>query len=162
MPVYILTLRINGEAQAFFDTQRTAYFPKERNFLNAHLTLFHHLEQYDNVAALIEGLKFEPFNLEISSMLFLGRGVAYKIESEQLLVLRSQIASQFWSGLTPQDRQKFQPHITIQNKVDSTTAKALFDELKQNFSPFRCTAIGLDIWEYLNGPWKHKRYFPFD
>jgi len=39
----ILTLKLDEESQAFFDKQRALYFPPERNFLKAHLTLFHQL-----------------------------------------------------------------------------------------------------------------------
>ncbi|WP_208644854.1 2'-5' RNA ligase family protein [Mucilaginibacter kameinonensis] len=39
----ILTLRLDEESQAFFDEMRKRHFPQERNFLKAHLTLFHQL-----------------------------------------------------------------------------------------------------------------------
>ena len=41
--VLILTLIIDGEAQNFFNILRQRYFPAERNYLDAHLTLFHNL-----------------------------------------------------------------------------------------------------------------------
>ncbi len=39
----ILTLQLDERSFAFFDEQRRRYFPKERNFIPAHLTLFHAL-----------------------------------------------------------------------------------------------------------------------
>ncbi|MCF0072698.1 2'-5' RNA ligase family protein [Dyadobacter sp. CY261] len=39
----VATLLIAPAAQAYFDDLRRQYFPKERNFLNAHLTLFNAL-----------------------------------------------------------------------------------------------------------------------
>ena len=39
----IVTALFGAEDQAWFDRQRKAFFPPERNYLAAHLTLFHHL-----------------------------------------------------------------------------------------------------------------------
>ena len=39
----IVTALFAPEDQAWFDRQRQAYFPPERNHLAAHLTMFHHL-----------------------------------------------------------------------------------------------------------------------
>jgi hypothetical protein len=40
---YILTAEMNGESFAWLDGLRREHFPPERNFLSAHLTLFHRL-----------------------------------------------------------------------------------------------------------------------
>ena len=39
----IVTALFGAADQAFFDAERRAYFPPERNQLAAHLTMFHHL-----------------------------------------------------------------------------------------------------------------------
>ena len=39
----ILTLQLDERSFAFFGAQRRRYFPLERNFIPAHLTLFHAL-----------------------------------------------------------------------------------------------------------------------
>ena len=39
----IVTALLGAADQAFFDAQRRAFFPPERNQLAAHLTMFHHL-----------------------------------------------------------------------------------------------------------------------
>ena len=39
----IVSALFGREDQAFFDAQRAAFFPPERNVLLAHLTMFHHL-----------------------------------------------------------------------------------------------------------------------
>ncbi|WP_316833021.1 2'-5' RNA ligase family protein [Pedobacter aquatilis] len=157
----ILTLRLDQEHQAFFDGQREAYFPPERNFLAAHLTLFHHLKDEPRKVEAIEALQQKTFMLEVTGMKFLGAGVAYALESEVLLDLRKTLANQFWDELKPQDRQGFRPHITVQNKVSSVEARKLYETLKAGFESFQVEALGLDLWHYHEGPWEHYRYFPF-
>ncbi len=71
------------------------------------------------------------------------------------------LQQQWQPWLIPQDRHKLWPHITIQNKVAPATAKALQQELAQNFTPFTAWGTGLSLWEYLGGPWKHLLDFPF-
>ncbi|WP_231426155.1 2'-5' RNA ligase family protein [Pedobacter sp. Leaf250] len=161
MQVYILTLRIDQEAQAFFDQQRKTYFPIERNLLNAHLTLFHHLINYKDLEKVLSSLKVEPFWLIVSALKQLGRGVAYKIDSEELNDIRLKLAKCFWDNLTAQDKQGYRPHITIQNKVEPEVSKILYATLQSDFTPFAIQGLGLDLWEYLGGPWKHVSYFPF-
>ncbi|MCX2475929.1 2'-5' RNA ligase family protein [Pedobacter sp. MC2016-05] len=160
MPVYTLTLRVDQKSQDFFDQQRKAYFPKERNLLDAHLTLFHHLVDYDDIVNFLKSLVVKQFDLEVNSLRFLGNGVAYKIESEELNTLRLKIAQHFWDNLTAQDRQGYRPHITVQNKIKAEVAKELYHTLSEKFVPFTCYGLGLDLWEYLGGPWKHVDYFP--
>ena len=44
VPAPIIVTALFGRAdQGWFDAQRAAYFPPERNVLAAHCTLFHHL-----------------------------------------------------------------------------------------------------------------------
>lgn len=39
----VATLSIDSTAEEYFDNLRKQHFPKERNYLNAHLTLFNAL-----------------------------------------------------------------------------------------------------------------------
>ena len=71
------------------------------------------------------------------------------------------MSEHFYNKLIPQDRQRFKPHITVQNKVSSETSKALTAELSADFQPFLVTAVGLDLWEYIGGPWRHSYAYSF-
>lgn len=81
---YILTLRLDDQSQAFFDALRKKHFPAERNYLKAHLTLFHKLPDTAYTLALLREVAQEPFDLQVTSLRHLGAGVAYQIESRTL------------------------------------------------------------------------------
>jgi len=78
-----------------------------------------------------------------------------------LLHLQAYLKTHWLEWLTPQDRQGFRPHITIQNKVDVETAHTLFTELTTSFKPFYVQGIGLSLWEYQGGPWHKLKDFSF-
>ena len=90
-----------------------------------------------------------------------GRGVAYILESEALSAFRAGLARTFDAHLTAQDRQGWRPHVTVQNKVDPKTARALHADLQQAFVPFRFTAPATRLWRYLGGPWAERARFAF-
>lgn len=157
----ILTVRLDEQSQAHFDKLREAHFPPERNFLKAHLTLFHKLPDSPETAELIADLKHPRFNMQVSKLIHLGAGVAYKLEAPELSSLRNGIKVKFEAALSAQDRKGFRAHITIQNKTSPEQASALMAELSKDFTPFEVKATGLDLWNYLGGPWLHKQFFPF-
>lgn len=159
----ILTLAMNQETEDFFDTLRRQHFPPELNFLKAHLTLFHHLPQKHE---LLPGLKtaceaYRPMNLAVTGVVHIGRGVAYKIESEALQQLHKQLQQQWKQWLIPQDLQKLWPHVTIQNKATPDGSRALQQKLQSAFVPFAAEATGLRLWKYLGGPWEPEETFLF-
>jgi hypothetical protein len=160
-PPLILTLRLDDVSQRFFDELRTRHFPVERNFLKAHLTLFHKLPDTSQIIELLHTLSVRAFELEVSGLINLGAGVAYRLESSDLQELRHSLRNELLNVLSPQDKQAFRPHITIQNKTNPGAAKGLLEELTSDFQPFTVHAVGLDLWQYLGGPWAHKAYFPF-
>lgn len=165
LPPLIVTLKFDDESFEFFDRLRRIHFPPERNFLSAHITLFHHLpgEELKRIEAELTEIcaNFQNFQLIFTDWRFLGRGVAINIESPQLLSLH-RIMSKNWNGwLTPQDRQKFQPHITVQNKVAPDKAKDLYKNLSADWQPREGVANGLKLWHYLGGEWKLERDFLF-
>jgi hypothetical protein len=145
--ICILTLKIEETAQRYFDALRKQYFPPERNFLSAHITLFHQLP-------LVELPQIKSLNLLAASVVSIGNGVAIKIECDELIDLHKQMQQRWAAHLIPQDRQKLWPHITIQNKVSPETAKQTLAELELSFTPFYFEASGLQLWEYLGGPWR--------
>ncbi|RYD70062.1 MAG: 2'-5' RNA ligase family protein, partial [Sphingobacteriales bacterium] len=101
---FILTLRIDSEAQQYFDVLRLQHFPAERNFLKAHLTLFHKLPATEETRAIIASVRCSPFTLEIADLKNLGRGVAFKVYARQLEKLHAQLSQSFYTDLNAQDR----------------------------------------------------------
>jgi 2'-5' RNA ligase len=161
-PAYILTLRLDEATQAIFEELRQRYFPPERNYLKAHLTLFHKLPPHPDTATALANLRFSTFQLEVTGLKNLGNGVAYRMEAESLNQLHGKLKSMFASRLSAQDKQGFRAHVTVQNKVSSDQAKLLLHDLTANFLPFTAQALGLDLWEYLGGPWSFQQFFPLD
>jgi hypothetical protein len=157
----ILTLRLDPVSQSFFDALRERHFPASRNFLKAHLTLFHKLPDKIETIERLNSLSFPQIDLQVSGLINLGAGVAYKVESNALKQLHKILSTEFRDYLSPQDKQGFRAHITIQNKTSPQAAKALLEELSLDFQTFTVKAVGLDLWEYLNGPWVHNAYFAF-
>jgi 2'-5' RNA ligase len=154
----ILTLRMDDRSQELFDQLREQHFPRERNYLSAHLTLFHKLpgEHGGVISADLQDLCLHqtPFTLKAKGLRFLGRGVAYELSSPGLLALRRDLAKRWHPWLGAQDRQGFKPHVTVQNKVPPELARALHEQLQATFSPFEVEGLGLSLWRYLDGPWE--------
>lgn len=153
----IVTCRLDEASFQRFDALRREHFPRALNKLSAHLTLFHHLpgDRIDAVrAALSQAARRAPPVIEVTGLRKLGRGVAYAMRSPELDAARAVIATAFADSLTPQDRQGFRPHVTVQNKVDPGVAAALFDQLTAAFTPFAVTGGALQLWHYAGGPWE--------
>ena len=162
----ILTLALDETSFARFDGLRRQHFPPERNIVPAHITLFHHLpgaREADIAGELAGVCREQPsLTLTITGLRSLGRGVAYTIEAPVLQELRGRLARVWQDWLTPQDRQRYQPHITVQNKATPDEARALLAELSAGFEPFAARGEGLLLWRYLNGPWRLLREFRFE
>ncbi|MCZ2836656.1 2'-5' RNA ligase family protein [Modestobacter sp. VKM Ac-2985] len=160
----IVTLLLDDAAQQRFDRLRAAHFPPERNHLQAHVTLFHALPGEHRAAVgreLAASAARPPFEVAVTGVRFLGRGVALDLASPELLALRADLADAFDPWLTRQDRQWSRPHVTVQNKVAPDTARALHTELAAAFVPETVTARGLGLWRYLGGPWAAEAEAPF-
>lgn len=144
--------------QAEFDALRRAHFPPERNHLDAHLTLFHHLppsaadELKRRLNHATRGQRAPV--ARAAGLMSLGRGVAVKIESPGLSAIRREVCEAFGGLLTPQDAGGWRPHVTIQNKVAPTVAKLLLAGLSRDFRPREVEIAGLATWYYRGGPWE--------
>jgi 2'-5' RNA ligase len=161
----ILTLKLDANAFARLDALRQAHFPPERNFLSAHITLFHALPGVQEVA-IRQTLQTISAATPVISLAFptvrsLGRGVAITVESPALLDLRRQLATTWHDWLGAQDRQRYQPHVTIQNKVTGVVARQLYEKLVASWQPFSGQGEGLLLWRYRGGPWERVIEIPF-
>lgn len=158
----VLTLAVDEASQQRFDALRRAHFPPERNHLGAHVTLFHALPgaHLDEVRALVtEAARREAFDVEVTGVRLLGRGVALTLASADLEALhrsvQRQVVRAFAEAVTAQDRQRLAPHVTVQNKVPPARARALHEQLAAAFTPGTVRGAGLALWRYAGGPWEH-------
>jgi hypothetical protein len=154
----IIVTALFGKADlAWFDALRRAHFPPERNQLEAHLTMFHHLAPSLD-AELKHRLAGETRSVKqprawVAGLISLGGGVAFRIESPELADIRDRLAEAFAPMLMPQDRAGWRPHVTIQNKVPPEQAKALLRALEAEFRSRPVAIAGLASWWYRGGPW---------
>ncbi len=153
----IVTALLGREDFAWADGLRRAHFPPKRNFLRAHVTLFHHLPpsvEHELCGTLKDEARGAPPVAELASLMSLGGGVAYRIDSPDLQNIRARIADRFGPLLMPQDRAGWRPHITVQNKVKADAARKLLTSLSAGFTPRPLAIAGLAAWWYRGGPWE--------
>ncbi len=154
----ILTAQLPDDLQAWATALRSAHFPPERNFLAAHVTLFHALPGFCEGEALrhIRQLaqEFAPVEAQVLGVMSLGGGTAIRLESEGMLRLRSLLADHFHGLLSAQDQGGKRLHITVQNKVSKREAQALQAELGPQVECRSFAFKGLALHRYLGGPWE--------
>jgi hypothetical protein len=160
----IVTALFGDEDHRWLDDQRKRHFPPERNWLEAHLTLFHHLApslEADLLTRLSDICRAAPPKADIVSLMSLGRGVAYRVRSEALQSIREDLADAFAGFLTPQDQAGWRPHVTVQNKVSPDQARALLADMARSFMPRPLQIKGLAACHYRGGPWEPIKAFAF-
>jgi hypothetical protein len=159
IPAPIIVTALFGPAdQAWLEAMRQRHFPPERNQLAAHCTMFHHLPPSAE-AELKHRLTQETRGVrapqaKVAGLMSLGRGVAYRIVSPELVDIRARLAEKFCGLLTPQDAGGWRAHVTIQNKVQPAIAKLLLHELERDFRTRDVEVVGLATWWYRGGPWE--------
>ncbi len=160
---YVLTLRLDPTSQEFFERLRRLYFPPERNQIPAHLTMFHTLPERGDVADTLraEAGAQAMFGVAVTGVRSLGKGVAYRLTSGVLAGLHGRLSERFTAELSAQDRQRFQAHIVVQNKVTPAAARELLASLEGSFAPMEVQAEGMDLWRYMGGPWELAETFLF-
>jgi hypothetical protein len=155
----IITAEMGKTDQAWANGLRAKHFPPERNFLDAHITLFHHLppSHLPEIKSRLAALAGEcsPPVAHLAEVMTLGRGVAYRVDSPELLSIRDELAEEFRGLLIPQDQARPRLHVTVQNKVEPAVAKALHAELSSTFRSRPLIIAGLSAYYYRSGPWEH-------
>lgn len=161
----ILTVQFDERSEGLFQDLRRRHFPTELNRVGAHLTLFHSLpgDHEDEIIREIARVakSAAPFKAKVAGPMKLGRGVALRIESRQLEDVRRQLAARFDEWLIRQDKERFRPHVTVQNKVATHVANALFDHLAATLPEFEATVEGIQLWRYDDGRWAPIGAVPF-
>ena len=160
---FVLTLELDSLSFERLNALRRLHFPRERNFLAAHLTLLHTVsaEQLRRLQPALFSIPHHPLALRFTGLRFLGGGVAYAIESPALTHFRRQLMEELGGPFTRQDSQSFRPHVTVQNKVDAAVAKHTFALLSASFEGWEGEGMGLLIWRYCGGPWERVARLPF-
>lgn len=161
----ILTLQLDSATFERMNELRQQHFPPARNVLPAHVTLFHALpgDQEASIRQLLQTCcsTVPRLSLQFPTLRFLGAGVAVEVHCPELVQLRQQLSAT-WSGwLTPQDRQGYRPHITIQNKVAPEEARQLYQHLSEQWERSTGWGEGLLLWHYQGGPWSLADAFSF-
>ncbi|WP_199332239.1 MULTISPECIES: 2'-5' RNA ligase family protein [Fischerella] len=161
----IVTLKLDPIAFDFLDRLRQQYFPSERNFLPAHVTLFHMLpgEEESSIQQTLQDVCLHTPLLPVCfpNLRFLGRGVAVVVDCPELVRLQKFLAEAWSLWLSPQDRQAYRPHVTIQNKVTPQAARQLYNQLIGSWESFDGYGEGLLLWHYKGGPWELVGEFAF-
>ena len=159
---FVLTVAVEENAFEFFNALRKIYFP-QGNDVDTHLKLFHLLPNDPSIIDAVENLsrQHQPLLLRVNKPLLLNNKVVYTIECADLMRLHENLQQQWDPFLIPQDREKLQPHIVIQDNAPEEEAKELLQFLNENFSSFHMQATGLQLWEYANGHLKLFREFNF-
>lgn len=161
----ILTAELPPDLHRRYTDLRTEHFPPERNYLEAHVTLFHALpaqceDELRRYLARLTG-EIAPVRGQVEGLMPLGGGTAIKLSSPDMLALRDEIAEHFRGMLTNQDQHRQRLHVTIQNKVTGKEAQALQAQLAGTIEPRVFTFPGLALHAYRGGPWEFIRRFAF-
>lgn len=154
----VVTATMGAADQRLFDALRHAHFPRDRNHLRAHITLFHQLPpsalgELQRLVGRIAADTPPPLAM-LREVYSLGQGVAFRIDSHELIAIRARIADHFAGMLTAQDSGTPRLHITVQNKATPAEARALFGELASGFRPRPLEIVGLAAHHYRGGPWE--------
>jgi hypothetical protein len=155
----IITADMGKTDQAWANGLRRAHYPAERNFVDAHITLFRHLppSHLPEIKSRLAGLvkDYPAPAAYLCDVMLLGKAVAFRVDSPELLAMRDELADSFRGLLIPQDQAIPKLHMTILNKVESPVAKALHTQLLETFRTRPLAISGLSAFYYRNGPWEH-------
>jgi hypothetical protein len=161
----IVTALLPPDIHRWATRLREAHYPPERNFLEAHVTLFHalppHYEREVRDALAAAAREYAPPPARLEGVMSLGGGTALRLASPATLALRELLADTFHGLLTAQDRHPPRLHVTVQNKVSPGEAKALQAELGAVVEPRSFAFPGLALYRYLDGPWEEVRKYAF-
>ncbi|KAI0109760.1 hypothetical protein F4814DRAFT_424527 [Daldinia grandis] len=168
---YVLTLQTDAAHHQAVCSLRERYFPPSLLRVGAHISLFRALpgsalpslrKDITSAAACIT-----PFMIQAAGPpIPMGRGgvvvPVVGLEPAERLVRELQV--KWHDVLSRQDRGAFRGHYTLMNKVDDPEVVArCLEELRRKFQLEGCPgkALGLSLWRYDHGWWRHDTDFPF-
>lgn len=162
-PIIVTALFGPGD-DGWLQEMRRTHYPRAHNRVPAHLTLFRQLPpslERELGQRLAAATAAPPPRAAITGIMDMGEGTGLRVESEDLDAIRDDLAEAFFGLLTPQDQAGWQPHITIQNKVEPREARALQQRLRATFESRPLTIRALATWHYQEGRWEPLRTHPF-
>ena len=154
----ILTLQLDPFAQTFYENLRRRHFPPERNLIPAHLTLFHQLPDKDSTYTTVRELarihSGPPARPQHSPVDRARRCHLLPIRTTRLTPLRSLARIQ---GSTHSPGPPALP--TAHRHPKQGRSRNRIGYALRARCPFVAppNGIGLTLWRYLGGPWKHLR-----
>lgn len=171
----VLSLILDSKSQDTLTALRTQFFPRNRNFLSAHITLFHALPPSDQLFTLLERTlaDFKPFNLGLGDPFLFknGSGVALNMKSFKAKELHQTLLDTLWDArveLTEQDQRPMRGvHVTICNKAKEAEAKDVFQQMQDKMEGLKkelptARGLGVAAWEYQqDSTWKHLTDYMF-
>ena len=161
----IVTALLPLDLYSWANQLRVDHFPPERNYLKAHVTLFHAIPEIyrEELKECLKRMARDnaPVPAALTGVMKLGKGTALQLESAGMLALRDELAERFHGMLTAQDSHRPRLHITVQNKVSIEAAKALQAELTPLVRPRDFAFRGLAMHAYMGGPWETLGEFSF-
>ncbi len=160
----IVTAELGTGDFAWLDRLRRAHYPAERNRVPAHLTMFHALppSAEAEVRVRLKAATGGPRpKASIEGLMNLGGGVAFRVVSPDLDRLREDLGSGLHGLLSAQDSGGWRPHVTVQNKAPAKVARALLEQLDEDFRPRPLEINGLALHRYMDGPWATLSAFAF-
>ncbi|WP_062784882.1 2'-5' RNA ligase family protein [Novosphingobium capsulatum] len=145
----VLTARLPAALFGQMEGLRRANYPPERNHVPAHVTLFHALPpsaqgEVQRLAARVCA-QTPPPAAQLAGLADLGTGMAVAVHSPALAAVHADLAEalQGLLGLADQGRPRF--HVTVQNKVVRSEARALQAALAGRFEGQAFAFAGLDL-----------------
>lgn len=145
----VVTARLPAGLYSQVEGLRRAHYPPERNHVPAHVTLFHALppSSLDEVRRLLAAAAgvWAPVPAETCGLVDLGTGTAVGLASRALVALRADLAGALHGLLGLQDEAAPRFHITLQNKVTRSQARALQAALAGRFEGQRFAFAGLEL-----------------
>jgi len=162
---FIVTAILPPDLAHWANTLRTAHYPPDRNYVKAHVTLFHSLPHFcgDEIRAALaqEAAGQGPVEAQLSGLALQDAGNALRLRSPEMLDVRGRLADRFHGLLTAQDMHEPQLHVTIQNKVTRQEARRLHAQLEPDIKPRKFQFLGLGLHIYRGGEWDFVRKYQF-
>ncbi|KAI1775465.1 hypothetical protein F4818DRAFT_416636 [Hypoxylon cercidicola] len=168
---YVLTLRTDAAHHHAMCALRERYYPPALRRVAAHISLFRALP-----ASTLPSLRPDIATAAGRTVVFgiravgppvrMGRGgVGVSVVGlEPADGIVGELRGKWGDVLSRQDRAPFRGHYTLMNKVDDPEkVEKCIEELRKELEPrgIPGTALGLSLWRYDEGWWRHEQDFAF-
>ncbi|XXG99438.1 hypothetical protein Hte_005777 [Hypoxylon texense] len=168
---YVLTLQTDATHHQAICALRKRYYPPALLRVAAHISLFRALPNsaLPSLRADIAAAAGRTASFGIRAVgppLRMGRGgVGVSVVGlEPVDGIVRELQGKWRGVLSRQDRGAFRGHYTLMNKVDDPErVEKCIEEVRQELQPHGLPgmALGLSLWRYDKGWWRHERDFAF-